>query len=355
MSTMASSPKGLNSARFCGRPVDGGARREVPVGGGGARARRDREVVAVVSSCDTTARPPASRRRRRVPGVSRMSATRTRGLLARREPELLRLRRRVTAGHHRDRDVDAGAVEVGDDHGLVGTTVGLRRAFGAVPGARHDADGGTLTPARTAVVTDAESSSRSTTLRPAARRPRPPPPRSPRGGSGPVAPCAAGVCDVGAGVGSTAVTPAPTRTRPRRGRRSTGRSARPVHAGTGAACRTLDRAVPVYVATATRRGSRARARREHRPALPLRAVRDRDRPGRSTTNPLAHPKACSWRSAARHSSRSTRSRTPRPRARCRDRGAPGAGQRGEVGARAARFGRAESTGARPGTAAAIGA
>ena len=199
MSTMASSPNGLNSARFCCGPVDGGARREVPVGAGGARARFDRDVVAVGRARAT--RPPGRPRPRRPPRV-------------RASPGCRRPRTRASSPGASRSCSDVGAasppgitvivtstpvlVEAGDDHGLVGATVGLRRAFRAVPRARHDvgrrhADAA----ARRRPPTRSDSAS-TTSSRPAARRPRPPRPRSPRAGSASAGPCG---CD-GAAAGS---------------------------------------------------------------------------------------------------------------------------------------------------------
>ena len=185
-STMASSPKGLNSARSCCAPVDGGARREVPVGARRcactARPRGRRRARARATP---TAGPPTASTTTPGSGVSRMSATRTRVSSPGASRSCSDTGVGVTTGHHGDRDVDAGAGEAGDDHRLVGAAVGLRRAFRAVPRARRRVGRRDARPGSAPRPRPRSDSTSTTSSRSAGRRPRRPPPRSRRRGSGP--------------------------------------------------------------------------------------------------------------------------------------------------------------------------
>ena len=79
MSTMASSPKGLNNARYCSRPRHRRAGGEVPVGDRRrGRTARPRSRRRARSWCDTAAGPPMVSTTTPGSGVARMSATLTR-------------------------------------------------------------------------------------------------------------------------------------------------------------------------------------------------------------------------------------------------------------------------------------
>ena len=135
---MASSPNGLNSARYCCAPRHGGAVGEVPVGGG-ARActarwrRRPRRRARA-------RRPPGRRRPRRRHRARASPARRRRGRASPRAARAATVRDTGAAsppGITVIVAVDLGVGDARDDDRLVGAAVGRRRALGAVPRRRQ--------------------------------------------------------------------------------------------------------------------------------------------------------------------------------------------------------------------------
>ena len=238
--------------------------------------------------------------------------------------------------------------------GLVGATVGGRRALGAVPRRRTAAAaGGTLAPAAAAAADAAPGPLDDRACCTMRRRPRP---RSRPGGSGPAGPCPPG----GSARATRGVPAASARSRshplPPEGLVVDGIGER-VGAFGALTTRAHGRAVD-----GTRRRTRVRRQRqttnsqitsapaEHRPALPLLAV-GRSTPcrGRSRPYPFDHPNASLVaQRPARRGSRSTASRTPHPTAPCpRARYPTRAAWRGQIDTERGADRCAESTGTTP--------